>query len=136
MGLKKLEGAYSPLFWNTVLRQSAGAAVLIWLLMAGIVLPAAAQTPVTLPPTADAYVQDGSSANTNYGTAANLVVKKQSGLNNRQAYLKFDLSSVSGSVSGVISSVVLRVYGKNAGAGYSGSDSVSPVADTTWTETG
>lgn len=53
---------------------------------------------------ADSYVRDGSYSNTNYGTASQLVVKKDgtagSGYN-RIAYLKFDLSAYSGSLDTV-----------------------------------
>jgi len=59
----------------------------------------------TLPAQQDAYVRDGSNANTTFGStdATNLVTKVapagQTG-NNREAYLTFDLSAVTGSITG------------------------------------
>lgn len=53
----------------------------------------------TLVPVADAYVINGASAGVNYGTA-NVLVTKNDGVGYyRQAYLRFDLSTLSGSVS-------------------------------------
>lgn len=68
---------------------------------------------VNLATTNDAYVRDGTNAGTAFGStdAASLVTKlAPSGQlnNNREAYLTFDASSV----SGTISAVTLRVYGR------------------------
>jgi beta-glucanase (GH16 family) len=52
----------------------------------------------TLTPVADAYVRDGSYAGTNYGSANTLVIKSDAPGYNRQSYLKFDLSQVTGTV--------------------------------------
>src|SRR6185295_1128249 len=60
---------------------------------------------------ADSYVRDGSSASGNFGTATTLLVKNSGSTNsgfNRWIYLRFDLSSVSGSVS----TAKLRLFGK------------------------
>jgi uncharacterized delta-60 repeat protein len=58
--------------------------------------------------TADAYVQDGASAGTNFGSSTNLIVKQSSTVGlNRQSYLTFDLSSLAS-----VTSVKLQVYGK------------------------
>ena len=52
-------------------------------------------TTTTLKPVADAYVNDGSSANTNFGKATELLAKnnKSAGLN-RRVYIQFDISKL------------------------------------------
>ena len=66
-------------------------------------------TPVTLNPTADTYTESGSPA-TNFGSSGEVRVKKSSGTTaNREALLKFDLSSLGGAPA---ASAVLRLYGK------------------------
>jgi hypothetical protein len=67
----------------------------------------------TLTPIADTHVRDGSSANTNFGTSTTLEVKKSSSGFNREAYLRFSLSSFSGTVQ----SAKLRVFGQLSEAG-------------------
>lgn len=81
------------------------------------VLPAAGTTTVTLGPTGDAYVQDGTSANTNFGSAPDLQVKVSDPGYNHESYISFDLSSYS---AGSISGATLRLYGEleTAGTGY------------------
>ncbi len=59
----------------------------------------------TLSATADTFVQGGTSAGTNFGTAQLLQVKSGSGLYHRIAYMKFDISSLTSA-----SSVKLRVF--------------------------
>ena len=89
--------------------------------------------PAGLSPTADAYVRDGSSATTNFGTATSLQTGSSATAgNNRETYLKFDLTTVSG-----ISSAKVRLYGglsdttsTNVPAG------IFSVATTTWVESG
>ena len=89
-----------------------------------------------LPANQDAYVRDGSSAGTTLGTtdASELVTKVapsgQTG-NNREAYLTFDLSSISGNITGA----TLKVFGHtedsrdaNVGVG------AYTVSNTGWTE--
>ncbi|MES2263009.1 MAG: polysaccharide lyase family 8 super-sandwich domain-containing protein [Pseudomonadota bacterium] len=56
-------------------------------------------TTVALTAVADAYVQNGASAGTNFGTGSSLLVKNDGVGYARQSYLKFDLSSVPGTVS-------------------------------------
>ena len=85
-----------------------------------------------LSPVADAYVRDGSSASTNFGTAIELQVQSAAAGSNRESYLKFDLTTVSG-----ITNAKLRLYGALIDA--SGSNvpaAVHPVATTTWVESG
>ena len=79
------------------------------------------------------YVRDGSTyAGTNFGGAAQLQVKKGEVGWNREAYLRFDLSS-----AGTIGSAKLRLFGRldntsAAGAGFR----VFNSSDTSWAETG
>lgn len=86
----------------------------------------------SLVPTADAQVRAGSSANTNYGTLTTMLVRNASSANNtRWSYVKFDTSSVSGSIA----SAKVRLFAVN-----SSSASITVqcfgVANTTWSETG
>jgi|KBSSwiStaDraftv2_1062776.scaffolds.fasta_scaffold03288_3 hypothetical protein len=87
---------------------------------------------LTLAPTADTYVRDGSTAGQNFGTSTVLAVKTnpQAGLN-RHIFLKFDLSGVTSA-----SSARLRLFGN-----FTATSGTSPVTihaqDTdSWTETG
>jgi Bacterial Ig domain/Beta-propeller repeat/Carboxypeptidase regulatory-like domain/IPT/TIG domain/Bacterial TSP3 repeat len=85
-------------------------------------------------PVADAYVQDGTNAGVNFGTATPLKVQTGTKTNsgtNMDAYLRFDLSGVGQNVS----SAKLRVYASLSAAG-SVSTSVYPVSDTSWVESG
>ena len=90
----------------------------------------------TLTPEADAYVRDGTNATITHGTTdPTLLITKLSPsgqLNNaRESYLRFDLSSVSGSVN----SATLRVYGKIDGTTVSSVPiGLYAVANTTWSE--
>jgi len=83
-----------------------------------------------LNPSADAYVRDGSSAATNFGTTSPLTVKNSTSGYNRYSYLKFSLPAL-----GTITSAKLRLYGGHTVSG-TASDSAYAVANTTWTETG
>lgn len=86
-------------------------------------------TTINLTPTADAHVRDGSSANTNFGTATTIEVQSSGTTGeNRDAYFKFDLSSV-----GDINNGKLRIFASTSAAG-SVTTSVYPVSNTTWTE--
>jgi hypothetical protein len=67
----------------------------------------------TLNPSEDTFVRDGSSASTNYGSSATLEVKKSSSGYNRESYLRFNVSSFTGTVQ----SAKLRIYGKLSEAG-------------------
>lgn len=93
-------------------------------------------TTINLSAQQDAYVRDGSNANTAFGStdAASLVTKlapsSQTG-NNRESYLTFDLSSVTGTITGA----TLKVNGHtedsrdaNVGVG------AFAVSNTSWTE--
>ena len=93
-------------------------------------------TPVLFTATHDAYVRSGAHAGTTHGTTdpANLIVKRAPAAqvdNTRETYLKFDLTSVSGNVS----SVQLRVFGRIEDATATNIPvGVFSVANTTWTE--
>jgi hypothetical protein len=86
---------------------------------------------VGIAPSADAFVRDGTSADSNFGTATTLEVKTTTSAGtNRIAYLRFPLSSISGTVTGA----TLRLQGSrpsNNGV----LDSVFAVASTGWGET-
>jgi hypothetical protein len=88
----------------------------------------------TLNPIADAYVQDGASANTNFGTATSMLVRTDNQSNNglnRDTYLMFDMDGVGGSIS----SVKLRFSAALSQAGSVTTGAYS-VASTTWIESG
>lgn len=86
---------------------------------------------VDVNPEADAFVRDGAYTEDNYGTATSLIVKKSTTGNNRQAYLKFDLSSI----SGVFASAKLYAYGRiNDSNGTSVDNKIYSVDDDSWTE--
>lgn len=86
----------------------------------------------TLSATADAYVKDGTSAGTNFGSTLDLQVKFGATGFNRQSFLKFDLSTVS-----TINSVKLQLFGNLNNANQTNLlTSLFSVADTTWTESG
>jgi endoglucanase len=95
---------------------------------------------VILPPTpggatgivADAYVRDGQYANTNYGTAVELVAKFSADSQyRREAYLKLDISGVQ---SG--DTVRLRLSGRLSDTrAASVTTHIYAVADTSWVET-
>jgi hypothetical protein len=85
---------------------------------------ATASTSISLSPVADTWVNSESAAS-NYGAAATLRVD---GSPVRNAYLRFDLSGISGTVTGAL----LKLYPNSASrAGLS----VHRVASTTWRET-
>lgn len=86
-----------------------------------------------LSPSADAYVPDGSSATTNFGTALTLHTQSSATAgNNRESYLKFDLTTVSG-----INKATVRLYGSLSDAtGSNVPAGIYSVATTTWVESG
>src|SRR5205823_947656 len=88
-----------------------------------------AQTPV-----ADAYVRDGASAALNFGTATDLSTKWDTAVNsgnNRDAYLKFDLSGIATAPAGATVRLVPFSVGAPTVPGVA-----NFVTDDTWTETG
>lgn len=84
--------------------------------------------------TADTYVRGGAHANTNFGTAQDLIVKYAGTADNRrETYLRFDVSSLGSSFS----SAKLQVVGKLTGA-MSGGINVALIeaASAGWSEGG
>jgi acid phosphatase type 7 len=87
-------------------------------------LPASAASTVSVPATADAYVGAGTPS-TNFGTSVQLRID---GSPVSRTYLRFDLRSISGSVT----NANLQLYANSAsGMGYQVSNTGA-----TWTETG
>ncbi|MET0263460.1 MAG: DNRLRE domain-containing protein [Rariglobus sp.] len=86
---------------------------------------------ITLAASADAFVKDGVSASTNYGTDTGLTVKTDAVDWNRHTYLKFDLSNV----SGPINAGRVRLCVQSAGA-TSSNVSIYASANTSWLENG
>lgn len=86
---------------------------------------------VTLPPVADAYVQGGTSANTNFGTATTVQTKDiTAGDFNREAFLRWNLSGVSGRL------VSARVRLTTTFTGQAGNENCANfVSNDTWGET-
>lgn len=84
-------------------------------------------------PQADAYVRDGGSAGSNFGTATGLVVKKDGNAGfSRITYLKFDLNSFSSA-----GNAILRLYVAGAGSAVTGTQwQVWKNDADNWTETG
>jgi hyaluronate lyase len=79
----------------------------------------------------DAYVQDGASANTNYGSATNLYLKNANTGYNRISYLMFNFSSISGPITNA------TVYLTPTAEGESGfTNQAYLVTNSTWTESG
>ncbi len=98
-------GATSTTFTVTTKTVTANAGVTISAIYAGVTKTAAltvqAPAPPTMQvlfPTADAYVQAGDNANSNFGSQTLLIVKKvtndSTSVYNRSIYLKFDLTAV------------------------------------------
>jgi subtilisin family serine protease len=100
---------------------------------AGLSFGTQAQPPVTttLAPAADAYVRDGSSAGTNFGTAATLECKNTTSAGTvRRTFLRFPLDTVGGNVT----SAKLRLSGNSVTSAKAiGAYAISNI---TWSETG
>jgi hypothetical protein len=93
-----------------------------------------ASQPLTLAPSADAYVRAKNYAATNYGNAATLEIKtSKTTAENRDAYFKFDLNGI-----GTVTTAKLRIYASlyGTGSGTSIGTTVYSVSNTTWTENG
>ncbi|MFS4454932.1 DNRLRE domain-containing protein [Maribacter sp. 2304DJ31-5] len=90
---------------------------------------------VQIPAEADIYVRSGSYGNDNYGTDASLIIKKSNTGDsyNREAYYRFDLSSVSGTITDAKLRLVPSGNSSNVGAA---SIEVKFVGDDSWSETG
>jgi hypothetical protein len=94
---------------------------------------ALAPTAISLFPTADALVRAGSYTNTNYGADTMLVLKKSADpIYTRSSYLKFDFTSVQGTVN----SATLRLYAYIVQAGGASTITAEVISDDNWTENG
>ena len=95
-----------------------------------ITIAKAASATATITTDTAAHVRDGIQANTNFGNAATLEVKKSTPSYNREAYLKFNLASVSS-----IGTAKLRIFGNLDVAG-SIQLGVFGSSNTGWSESG
>jgi hypothetical protein len=95
-------------------------------------------TTTDLTPTADAYIEAGSSADTNFGSSTQLQVERVTGdsssSSNRAIYLKFDLTNVTKPPTQA--TLTLTVNSASSPAGKTERVSVYAVSSTTWTESG
>jgi hypothetical protein len=87
-------------------------------------------------PTKDAYVEDSANANTNFGTATELIVKTRSSVGtNRNTWVTFDIAPFSS-----ITSAVLRLYVSNLDMSNQNTIPLivmyAPTASDAWVETG
>ena len=94
----------------------------------------AASASKLISPEADSTVIAGDFSDTNYGSCTTIDVKKSDKANtNRHAYIKFDLSSISGEVA----SARLYAYGRvNDSGGTEINNMLYSVDDDSWTESG
>lgn len=67
---------------------------------------------VSLPSVADAYVRDGTYAATNYGATPTMVIKNDTAGYARQALVRFDLSSISGTITAAKLKLAPRIVGQ------------------------
>lgn len=85
---------------------------------------------ITLSPEADAYVQGGTNANTNYGSAITLQTKEDTNANlDRETFLRWDLSGITGKI------VHAKVRLAGTSAAQTGNENCATfVSDDTWDE--
>ncbi|MDQ3439972.1 MAG: DNRLRE domain-containing protein, partial [Planctomycetota bacterium] len=80
------------------------------------------------------YVRDGTFAGQNFGSAAEILVKRSNTAGNtRESYVKFDVSSLD---AGSVESATLRLFGNTGNAAGSLNVSAHAVSDSSWTEGG
>lgn len=84
----------------------------------------------TLFPVADAYVQNGAQSVTNFGDASTLAVKLGTTSQSRDAYLRFDLSSIPGTILGATLRVVPTTIEDSL------YHAIALVTNNTWIESG
>jgi unsaturated chondroitin disaccharide hydrolase len=89
--------------------------------------------PITIRAAADATVRDGANAATNFGTTADLTIKKNASVGyTRESYLRFSLTGVSS-----VGSATLRLYGNLQETNAGGLNlQVYGVDNVSWSETG
>ncbi len=85
---------------------------------------------VVLAPSDDAYVRDGTYAASNFGSATTLTVKQDATSYARKSYLKFDLSSI----GGTISSAVLKLTPTSVGTVSGMSHKLYQTASDGWSQ--
>ena len=86
---------------------------------------------VTLLAVADAHVQGGANASSNYGTATTLLTKEDSNVDlDREAFIRWDLSGITGKI---VQAKVRLMTNSTAQAG--NENAASFVSDDTWSET-
>ncbi|HEX8916854.1 MAG TPA: DNRLRE domain-containing protein, partial [Humisphaera sp.] len=98
--------------------------------------PPAFPTTVSVRAAADAHARDGTYAAKNFGTATAMEVRKSSTAGNqREAFLRFDLTTVASAAQ--ITGAKVRVYGRLSAAAAGGVPvALYPVASTAWAESG
>lgn len=84
---------------------------------------------LSLAPTDDAYVRDGTYASTNYGTATTLTVKADATSYRRNAHLKFDLTPV-----GTVSAATLKLYASSVNSDATRTISIYSATTAGWSE--
>ena len=84
---------------------------------------------LTLAPTDDAYVRDGTYATTNFGSATTLTVKSDATSYKRNAHLKFDLTPVA-----TVSAATLRLYVSSVNSDATRTISIYSATTAGWTE--
>ena len=95
----------------------------------GTVIPPA----LTVNPSGDAYVRDGSYASTNYGTATTMMVKADAAGYARKSYVKFDFGAFSGTST---TNAKLRLYISNVNTDAARTVKVYGTSDESWSESG
>ncbi|MFH4967448.1 DNRLRE domain-containing protein [Gaetbulibacter sp. M240] len=96
-------------------------------------LPAQNSTIVKQYPTHDAYVENGTSSGTNFGSADKIIVKNGNVSGIRNGFLRFNLSGVNPGATLVSATLRMKVRGNYPDATLTTWD-VSSVTDDSWTE--
>ncbi len=86
----------------------------------------------TITPVADAFVRNGSSANSNFGSDSRLIVKNSGSNFTRESYLRFDLSGIQGSIN----SARLELVPESSTSPGSTDIQVRYVSNDSWSESG
>nr|WP_246301456.1 DNRLRE domain-containing protein [Microbacterium immunditiarum] len=85
---------------------------------------------VTLGAAADAHIQDGASAETNFGTSKTMTVKNDGVGFSRRSFVRFDLSSITGAITSAQVQLVPTTVGMTGIT-----NQANLVLDNTWNET-
>lgn len=83
---------------------------------------------VNISPDADAFVRGGTYGNANYGSETTLLIKSSSDNFTRKVIMKFDLSSIEGTISSAILKLNVKGMSSNVNC------SIYQVSDDSWTE--